>query len=98
MITVKELKLNKELAQICKENDVKYLAVFGSVANGNVGKDSDMDFVVKFMGERNLFKIVRLSNILSELFQKKVDLVTEDSLNKYIKKNVENEMEIIYIA
>ena len=96
MINLESLKNNKDIKNILEKYGVKYIAVFGSVAKGTNTIDSDLDLIVEFAGKRNLFKMIELSQKLSEILGVKVDLVTKDSISKYLKDRVEKEKVVIY--
>jgi len=38
----------EKIRQLCKENSIKELYVFGSAASGKMDKDSDIDFLISF--------------------------------------------------
>ncbi len=96
MIDLEKLRANDKLKEICKQYNVKALYVFGSVAKKSNNKESDLDLLVEFSGKKNLFKIIQLSQHISDLFQIDVDLVTKEALSKYLIDKIEKEKEIIY--
>ena len=65
--------------------------VFGSVANGTADENSDIDFLVDLEKDRSLFDLGGLLMDLQELFNRKVDVVTENGLHWYIKDQIINE-------
>lgn len=62
--------------------------VFGSVANGTADADSDIDFLVDLEKGRSLFDLGGLLMELQNLFNRKVDVVTENGLHWYIKDRI----------
>ena len=96
MINLESLKNNKDIKNILEQYGVKYIAVFGSVAKGTNTIDSDLDLIAEFADKKNLFKMIELSQKLSEILGVKVDLVTKDSISKYLKDRVEQEKVVIY--
>ena len=96
MITKNDILTSKKLRKICKSENIKKLALFGSYLNDEQSEESDIDFIVEISGKRSLFKIIRISQEISDLFGKKVDLLTEDSISKYFKDDVIDNMEIVY--
>lgn len=76
-----------------KAAGVVRLAVFGSVARGDNGADSDLDIVVDFdeANSVSLLDLVRLENRLSDLLGVHVDLVQGKSLKTRVRRNVERE-------
>lgn len=65
--------------------------IFGSVANGTADKDSDIDFLVNLEKGRSLFDLGGLLMDLQKLFDRKVDVVTENGLHWYIKEQILDE-------
>jgi predicted nucleotidyltransferase len=61
---------------------VSRLSVFGSFARGEPKDDSDVDILVEFEPGRKTFdNFMGLADYLEELFGRKVDLLTPESLN-----------------
>lgn len=91
--TVKE-----RLKNICEKNDVILLALFGSFVRGEQKKKSDIDILVKFDAskEKSLLDLIRLENELKEIFGRKVDLLTQESISPYLRNEILNSMKIIY--
>jgi hypothetical protein len=58
------------------------ISVFGSFARGEPKDDSDVDILVEFEPEQESFdNFLGLAEFLEELFGRKVDLLTPESLN-----------------
>ena len=62
--------------------------IFGSVANGTADVNSDIDFLVDMEKGRSLFDLGGLLMDLQELFNRKVDVVTEKGLHERIRERV----------
>lgn len=77
--------------QILKKNDVVQAGIFGSYARGEARKSSDVDFLIKFRGEKSLLDIVRLKCALEEKLDKKVDVLTYKSIHPLLKDNILSE-------
>ncbi|MBN1323205.1 MAG: nucleotidyltransferase family protein [Methanotrichaceae archaeon] len=72
---------------------VRRIGVFGSFARGEAGAESDVDILVEF--ERPTFdNFMELCIYLEDLFERRVELVTPDSLSPYILPYVR--MEVIW--
>ena len=69
-----------EILGIARKRKVHRIAVFGSVARGEAGPDSDLDLLVDFEPETSLIDHVGLSKDLEELLGVKVDIVARCSL------------------
>jgi predicted nucleotidyltransferase len=73
----------------------KRLGLFGSYSRGEQNKESDLDFVVEFYKEQKNYKnFIHLCYYLEDLFGKKVDLLTLESLpkNRQFTQNVLSEI------
>lgn len=89
--------------KLCKENKVEKLYVFGSVLNENFNENSDIDFIVKFNESIPLLEYgdnyFELLFAFEDLFNKKVDLISEKSLkNPFFLKEVNITKKLIYAA
>ena len=88
--------LNEQLLNLCRRYQVASLKVFGSVARGEEHQDSDIDILVQFVHPVSLLTLVRLERELSDLFGRKVDLLTEQALSPYIRDAVIASAQEIY--
>ena len=88
----------EKLAEICKRNDIVFMAVFGSFVRGEQDKKSDIDIAIEFdkNKEKSLFDLVHVENELKKLFKRKVDLGIFSSLNPYVIEDVRKEMRVVY--
>ncbi len=64
------------------------IRVFGSVARGTAGPDSDIDFLVEFDPDRSLMDYGRLLMDLQDLLGRKIDIATEQGLHRLIRDRV----------
>jgi predicted nucleotidyltransferase len=76
-----------------KAAGVGSLRIFGSVARDQAGPDSDVDLEAVFEGIPNmtLFDLVRIERHLSDILERKVDLVEKGTFKKTIAERVESE-------
>ena len=88
--------ITEEITNICKENDVAMLAVFGSVARGEATEQSDVDLLVRFKERKGLLALVRLERVFSETLGRKVDLLTEAAISPYIRDHILNDLQVLY--
>jgi len=90
--------VKEKLAEICKRNDIVFMAIFGSFARGEQKKTSDIDIAIEFgkSKEKSLLDLVHVENELSRVFKRKVDLGVFSSLNPYIMEDVRKEIHIVY--
>lgn len=89
-------KFKKQLEAICRENNVAMLGVFGSVARGEETPDSDIDLLIKLGEPIGLIEFIQLEDKFVEVFERKVDLATEESLHPLIRQNVLNDLQVLY--
>jgi hypothetical protein len=62
--------------------------VFGSVARGEAGPESDIDFIVEMESDRSLLDLGGLLYDLEQLLEMEVDVVTEKGLKARFKERV----------
>lgn len=64
---------------------VRRLALFGSVRRNTARPDSDVDVLVEFQpGEKTYDHFLALGDLLEQLFGRRVELVTPESLSPFI--------------
>jgi len=85
-----------DLARLCKESDISYLALFGSYLRGDNRKDSDMDLLVRFKEVKSLFELVDVKDKFEQKLGKPVDLVTEKFLSPYFRDEVVKRARVLY--
>jgi len=97
-IKLKKEGLEEKLVKICEENDIVFMAIFGSFVRGEQKNKSDIDVAIEFDKNRgkSLLDLVRVENELSKIFKRKVDLGIFSSLSPYIIEDVKKEMRVIY--
>lgn len=95
-------KYKNEIEELCKKHRVQGFYVFGSVLTESFNTDSDIDFLVNFQDIELLDyadNYFGLLFALQELFDRKVDLVTEKSLkNPYFIEEINRTKQLIYAA
>jgi hypothetical protein len=71
--------------------------LFGSYVRGQADDQSDIDILVDLdYSQRIGLGFVQMQIDLERILKKKVDLVSSNSLSKYIKSQVDLEKELIY--
>ena len=71
--------------------------LFGSYVNGKATNKSDIDILVDLdYSQRIGLGFVQMQIDLENLLKSKVDLVSSNSLSKYIKPYIDQEKELIY--
>ncbi|MFH1440689.1 MAG: nucleotidyltransferase family protein [Candidatus Omnitrophota bacterium] len=90
-----DTKIMKVLAKhtdILQKYRVKRIGLFGSYVRGTQTDKSDIDFLVEFK-QPSFDNFMDLVFSLEDLFGKKIELITSDSLSPYIKPYVEKEVQ-----
>ena len=80
--------------EVIKGYGVSNLGLFGSFSKGRFTETSDVDLLVEFIPEQKTFdNFMELSFFLEELLGRKVELVTPQSLSKFIAPHILKEVE-----
>ncbi len=87
-----------KLIEICRQNDVAMIGVFGSMARGEATEQSDIDLLVRFSKRKSLLTLVRLEREMSEALGRKVDLLTEAAISPYLRDDIKQALRVIYEA
>jgi hypothetical protein len=77
-----------EILRIASRHGAKNVRIFGSAARGQAGPDSDIDFLVDLEPDSSLFDLGELLLDLQELLERKVDVVTENSIYWLLKRRI----------
>jgi predicted nucleotidyltransferase len=67
---------------------VRSLDLFGSVARGEAGKESDVDLLVEFDRPIGLFHFFRVQRRLEEILGAHVDLVMRDAVKRQLRDRI----------
>ncbi len=80
----------ERIADSCKRNHIRKLALFGSVLRKDFGPDSDVDVLVDFQPGHAVgyLAIAGMERELSDLMGRKVDLRTPGELSPYFRDEV----------
>ncbi|MEK6303192.1 MAG: nucleotidyltransferase family protein [Acidobacteriota bacterium] len=82
-----------------KAAGVRRLGLFGSFVRSQQRPDSDIDILVEFDPARKTFdNFMRVSMLLEDLCQRRVDLVTTESLSPYLRPHIIKEVEYVHLA
>lgn len=87
VIKLKELK-----PIIAARYKAKEIGVFGSFVRGEQGASSDIDVLVEFDEEADLFDLIGLALWLEEELQRKVDVVPKRALREELRESVLQEV------
>ena len=76
------------ILRVADKHGARNVRVFGSVARGEAGPASDVDFLVKMDQGRSLIDLSTLVVDLRDLLGRKVDVVSEDGLYWLLRRRV----------
>lgn len=85
----------KELSEF----GVEKIGLFGSFVSDEFSSDSDIDLLVDIRKEKKTFKnFMALSFFLEDLFDRKVEVITRESLSPYIGPHILNSVEYVSLT
>lgn len=89
-MSVDELLRDKRdaILRIAASHGARNVRVFGSVARGQAGPDSDIDLLVDLEPGRSLLDLSGLWVDLNDLLGRKVDIVTEQSIYWLLRRRI----------
>jgi len=77
-----------------KDIDVKKVGIFGSFVRGERTPESDIDLLVQFEPDKKNFdNFIHLSELLEDLLQRRVEIITTEALSPYIGPHILSEVE-----
>ena len=88
--------LQNKLSPIFRHYGVKRAAIFGSVSRGDDSPESDVDVMVKLGKPMGLVGFVGLVTEMEKVLGRKVDVVTEGGVNKFIEPHILPDLKTIY--
>lgn len=86
---LKMLSASKD--EIRRKCRVRSLYVFGSFARGDATETSDVDILVDFDDNADLFDLTAVGDILEDRLGRKVDVVSRNGLNPLLRDVIELE-------
>ena len=78
----------EEILLIAAKHGARNVRVFGSMARGDAGENSDVDFLIDLEADRSLLDIAALQVDLRELLGRNVDVVTEAGLYWLLRRRI----------
>ena len=78
----------EDILRIATQYGASHIRVFGSVARGEAGPESDIDVLIHLEPGRSLLDIVAIKQDLEELLGRKVDVLTESSISPYLRDHI----------
>ncbi|MBN1796619.1 MAG: nucleotidyltransferase family protein [Sedimentisphaerales bacterium] len=78
---------------------INSIGLFGSFATGRASEDSDIDIFVEFRSDEKTYdNFIDTCFFLEELFGRKVELVTKDSLSPYLGPHILEEVQYVNLT
>jgi len=86
------------IAAFCRANNIRKLALFGSVLREDFGPASDVDVLVEFEPGAvvGLIRLGGMERELSGLLGRKADMRTPSDLSRYFRDEVLRSAEVLY--
>ena len=89
----------RKIAEFCRRNHIRKLALFGSVLREDFRPGSDVDVLVEFEPAHVPgLAFFGMEEELSEILRRKVDLHTPAFLSRYFRDEVLSQAEVQYAA
>jgi predicted nucleotidyltransferase len=89
-------RIKKKVLPILKRHSVKRAAIFGSFARGEAKAKSDVDILIEYRSKnKSLFDLVDLKSELENSLDRKVDLITYNSIYWRIRDRILAEQVVI---
>lgn len=87
-----------KIAEFCKRNHIRRLALFGSALRDDFTPESDVDILVEFeLGHvPGFIKLAGMEIELGSVLGRKVDIRTPEDLSPYFREEVVNSAEVQY--
>ena len=101
-----QVQTKAQLIQLLQRNRERILAfgvlrigIFGSFVRNEAREESDIDFLVEFdPAKKNLANFIGLADLLDGLTGRRTEIVTPESLSKYIGPSILKEVEYVPLA
>jgi uncharacterized protein len=93
MLTLDDLlAMRQAIRQIAARHKARNVRVFGSVARGQAGPDSDVDFLVTFDDGASLYEMSGLMLDLKDLLGRDVDVADDATHDQRFLQRIANEL------
>lgn len=78
----------EEILRIAAQHGAHNVRIFGSIARGEAGALSDVDFLVEMEEGRSLLDLVGFWQDLEELLECKVDVISDGGISPYLRDRI----------
>lgn len=89
-------EIKNNLTVFLKNRGVLKASVFGSIARNDFTDNSDIDLILQLDKDKNLFDLAEIKVDLEEKFNRKVDVLTYNSINPQLQDMILKEQEILF--
>jgi len=89
-------EVKQKIGTILRQAGIKRAAVFGSFARNEAKKESDIDLLIEFEGQKTLLDLVALKTQLQQTLGIPVDLITYQSLSPLLRDSILREQIPLY--
>jgi predicted nucleotidyltransferase len=77
-----------DVLRVARAHGARRVRVFGSVARGRGRADSDLDLLLTLEPGTSLLDLIDIKQDVEDLLARRVDVVTESSISRYIRDAV----------
>lgn len=91
-----QLFMLQNLHSIWKKHELKKVYLFGSYARNEQKPSSDIDFLIEHDIDFSLFDLIKLQLNLETEFNIDVDLISNNSVSKFLKDSINRDKILIY--
>jgi predicted nucleotidyltransferase len=81
-------EMRDDILRVAARHGARNIRIFGSAARGEMGPDSDIDFLVDLEPGRTLLDLSGLWADLSELLGRRIDVVTEHGIYWLLRRRI----------
>ncbi len=85
-----------QFKNLCKQNGIIYLGLFGSHARGEEHDNSDIDLLVEYSDPVGYLTHAKVENMLADFLKKPVDLVFRKSIKPRIRPYIMKDLKTVY--
>lgn len=95
-MNISTAEIKEKISPIFKEYGIKRAGVFGSVSRGDNTPQSDVDILVSPGRSMGMFTYMHMVREIERVLGRRVDVVTEKGMNKFIKPYIMKDLQNIY--
>lgn len=89
-------ELRARILDVLTRHGAVRIALFGSVARGDAGPESDVGVLVRFGGRKSLFELIAIEQELSDAVGRHVDLVTEQAVDSRLRPSIARDEIVLF--